>query len=390
MLLAVLAVPVLLIAAYDKWVLAPKRPRTRKASWRPVRCTCASRTSCCRSCSSRGAEHRRQRGVRLGERSRGAAELVRGADRPVVRHRQLDLRAAPPDRRAQAVKDPPLLRAAYAVLPVLVVAVIVRMITAETLDFSLVLLLLSVATGAGLADRLTWCSASSASRPLANGVRPAQMTLPEPGTVDYARSFFPGGVHRADRARVHLRAVPHSFRFDDAHAARRRFHRGEQVRLRPALAGAQREVPRHRHSAARRRGGVPPSAGPEHQLHQAPGRTARRSHRGSRRPPGHQWRDHRAAGQGRYTDGCYVGLRLSTETLGEHTHKVMSCRSGSRTDGRARPLRLFGEVRTHCRPAIARRCCARPAAGSATSRAAGRPRQRRSRLRASCRRATTS
>ncbi len=30
---------------------------------------------------------------------------------------------------------------------------------------------------------------------------------------------------------------------------------------------------------------------------------------------------------GDYTDGCYVGLRLSVETLGEHTHKVMSCRS---------------------------------------------------------------
>ena len=28
-----------------------------------------------------------------------------------------------------------------------------------------------------------------------------------------------------------------------------------------------------------------------------------------------------------YTDGCYVGLRLSVETLGEHTHKVMSCHS---------------------------------------------------------------
>jgi len=30
---------------------------------------------------------------------------------------------------------------------------------------------------------------------------------------------------------------------------------------------------------------------------------------------------------GQYTDGCYVGLRLSTETLGEHTHRAMSCRS---------------------------------------------------------------
>ena len=30
---------------------------------------------------------------------------------------------------------------------------------------------------------------------------------------------------------------------------------------------------------------------------------------------------------GDYTDGCYVGLKLMTETIGEHTHQVMSCRS---------------------------------------------------------------
>jgi signal peptidase I len=30
---------------------------------------------------------------------------------------------------------------------------------------------------------------------------------------------------------------------------------------------------------------------------------------------------------GDYTDGCYVGLKLMTEKLGEHTHQIMSCRS---------------------------------------------------------------
>jgi signal peptidase I len=30
---------------------------------------------------------------------------------------------------------------------------------------------------------------------------------------------------------------------------------------------------------------------------------------------------------GEYADGCYAGLGLSTETLGLHNHKVMSCRS---------------------------------------------------------------
>jgi signal peptidase I len=33
--------------------------------------------------------------------------------------------------------------------------------------------------------------------------------------------------------------------------------------------------------------------------------------------------------KGTYTDGCYFNFRLSTETLGEHTHQVLSCRSPS-------------------------------------------------------------
>ena len=108
----------------------------------------------------------------------------------LVRHRQLVPRAAPPDRRGRARRqDPPLLRVAYAVLPVLVVAVIIRLISAETLDFSLVLLLLSVATG------LVWLHRSpgvpQAAREGADEGRRRPMTLPEPGTVDYARSFFP-------------------------------------------------------------------------------------------------------------------------------------------------------------------------------------------------------
>src|SRR6187402_3223196 len=43
--------------------------------------------------------------------------------------------------------DPTPVRIAYLVMPYLVVAVIVRLITAESLDFSLVLLLLSLGTG---------------------------------------------------------------------------------------------------------------------------------------------------------------------------------------------------------------------------------------------------
>jgi signal peptidase I len=31
--------------------------------------------------------------------------------------------------------------------------------------------------------------------------------------------------------------------------------------------------------------------------------------------------------KGKFTDGCYVGLRLTKEKLGEHEHQVMSCHS---------------------------------------------------------------
>jgi signal peptidase I len=84
--------------------------------------------------------------------------------------------------------DPVPVRVAYAVLPFLVVAVIVRLITAESLDFSLVLLVLSVGTGlVWLIDHFVFRKPREAA---AAAARPA-VALPEPGVVDYARSFFP-------------------------------------------------------------------------------------------------------------------------------------------------------------------------------------------------------
>ena len=95
---------------------------------------------------------------------------------------------------------------------------------------------------------------------------------------------------------------------------------------------------------------------PERQLHQAPGRPARRSHRSSRRSPGDQRPGHRAESTGPLHRRLLSSdLRLSTETLGEHTHQVMSCRSPHglrrRRDLRVRPA----DAEPRCRPAIARR-----------------------------------
>jgi signal peptidase I len=92
-------------------------------------------------------------------------------------------------RSAAGQQDPPLMRALYAVLPVLIGAAVLRLLLAERLDFSAVLLAITVVTG------LVWAFDAAVLRPrrsaaaLAAGKDPA--ATPEPGTVDYARSFFP-------------------------------------------------------------------------------------------------------------------------------------------------------------------------------------------------------
>jgi signal peptidase I len=89
----------------------------------------------------------------------------------------------------QAVRDPPLMTLLYRVLPLLIGAAVLRLLVAERLDFSLVLLLITVITGViwwlDVAVLRRWRDAAAR----AAGQEPS--AVPEPGTVDYARSFFP-------------------------------------------------------------------------------------------------------------------------------------------------------------------------------------------------------
>ena len=93
------------------------------------------------------------------------------------------LRSSPPPRA------PAALALLYGILPVLIMAAVLRLLLAERLDFSAVLLAITVLTG------LVWAVDAWLLRPAreraarAAGRDPAQ--IPEPGTVDYARSFFP-------------------------------------------------------------------------------------------------------------------------------------------------------------------------------------------------------
>jgi signal peptidase I len=89
----------------------------------------------------------------------------------------------------QRAEDPPLISVIYYSLPLLAAAAVIRLLVAEKLDFSAVLLLITVATGViwGL-DVLLFRRRRAAAAQAAGKSLDA---IPEPGTVDYARSFFP-------------------------------------------------------------------------------------------------------------------------------------------------------------------------------------------------------
>ena len=92
----------------------------------------------------------------------------------------------------QPARDPPLLAFLYYPLPVLVIAGIIRLLTAERLDFSLVLLLIAVVTG--VFWLLDWAVLARRRVAAARAAGKDPSVVPEPGTVDYARSFFPVAV----------------------------------------------------------------------------------------------------------------------------------------------------------------------------------------------------
>jgi signal peptidase I len=223
------------------------------------------------------------------------------------------------------VPDPPPVRIAYAVLPWLVVAVILRLITAETLDFSLVLALLSLATGiVWLIDHLFFRKPREAA---AAAATPAPLALPEPGTVDYARSFFPvafivlivrafifepfripsdsmmptlldGDFIVVNKYAYGLRWPVVNQKFIDIGAPQR----GDVVVF--------RHPPNPRVNYIKRLVGLP---GDRVEVH-----NDQLVVNGQVIP---------LQEVSNYSDGCYAGLTLSTETIGEHTHQVMSCRS---------------------------------------------------------------
>src|ERR1700744_2880463 len=90
-------------------------------------------------------------------------------------------------RAPEVARDPPFITAVYYALPVLIIAGVVRLLSAEELDFSAVLLLISVVTGVIWLVGVLLFQRIRAKAARAAGKNPGD--IPEPGTVDYARSF---------------------------------------------------------------------------------------------------------------------------------------------------------------------------------------------------------
>lgn len=98
-----------------------------------------------------------------------------------------------PRRRLAAlpgeVADPAPLRLAHAIFPVLVIAGAIRLFRSERLDFSLVLVIVSVVGGLIWALDAWWLRGVRAAAAARAGQNAA--AVPEPGVVDYARSMVP-------------------------------------------------------------------------------------------------------------------------------------------------------------------------------------------------------
>ncbi len=325
--LSYLALPVVLIWAYDKWLLAPKRPKNAEGIAEPGPLYVRVASFLLPFCLLAVVLHIGANEVFAW--ARVVAVPLSWAAWPIGLWCALDSWILAPRRQiavgAHAIKDPPLVRAAYAVLPVLVVAVIIRLISAETLDFSLVLLLLSIATGlVWLIDHLVF--RKQREKAMLKGVG-GEMTLPEPGTVDYARSFFPVAF---------IVLLVRAFIFEPfripSDSMMPTLLDGDFIVVNKFAYGLRWPVLNEKFldTGTPQRGEVvvfryppDPSINYIKRLVGLPGdRIEVRD-------------DHlvingqviEQVDQGRFTDGCYLNMRQAQETIGTHTHEVWSCRS---------------------------------------------------------------
>ena len=234
-----------------------------------------------------------------------------------------------PQRRIAALPapaaEPGWLKALYSALPILLIAVILRMLVAERMDFSTVLsAAIALAALVWLLDRLLlapWRRRRLAAR----GLPGAEVALPT--TVEYAHSFLPVlAVVLIVRAfifepfRIPSDSMMPTLQ-DGAFIAVNKFSYGLRMPVlnRKLLAIGEPE-----------RGDVvvfryPPDPAVNYikRLVGLPGDTVSIQDdqlivNGTPVP---------VTDRGRFNDGCYLNMRLGEEQLGKHLHQTLSCRT---------------------------------------------------------------
>jgi len=228
-----------------------------------------------------------------------------------------------PGRRLAGLPDPPLMRAVYLLLPVAVVGSIVRLLGSEQLDFSLVLVLVLVAAAlVRLVDGLLLAPRRARAAARAGVAATAQ---PLPVTVDYARSFLPVAA---------LVLVLRSFIFEPfripSDSMMPTLEEGDFLVVNKFAYGLRLPVlnTKFLKIGEPERGDIvvfhyPPNPAVNYikRVVGLPGDVVRVRDdqliiNGQPVP---------VSDDGRYNDGCYLNLRLTTEQLGAHRHQTLSC-----------------------------------------------------------------
>lgn len=215
--------------------------------------------------------------------------------------------------------DPPLMAAIYYLLPVLLIAGIVHLLGSERLDFSLLLFAVVVLAG------LIWGLDNVVLAPRRRRAAPAGTAVPEPLTVDYARSFFPVAL---------IVLLVRAFVFEPfripSDSMMPTLQDGDFILVNKYDYGLRLPVLDRKivPIGEPQRGDVvvfrfppDPSVNYIKRLAGLPGDHVRVYNDqliiNGTPVPLHL--------DQRYDDGCYHNMRLSTEVLGRHTHQMLSC-----------------------------------------------------------------
>ncbi len=231
-----------------------------------------------------------------------------------------------PKRRIAAAAgavDPPLVSAAYRLLPVLLGVVVLRLFLTEELDFNVLLVVIAAITGFIWAADAALLARKRRLEVEASGKDPA--LVPEPLTVDYARSFFPVAL-----AVLVLRAFvfePYRIPSDSMMPT---LLDGDFIVVRKFAYGLKLPVTNTKilRTGEPQRGDVvvfhPPIQPSEvwiKRVAAVPGdhvtvRDDRLTINGTPVP---------FTVTGLYNDGCYENMQLATEQLGSHLHQALLC-----------------------------------------------------------------